>query len=448
MQVYQLNEQKNLTDQENPVNINNSDKKNADDKLLTGITNGRYDKIPALHNDVVKQKMLSKVDKDITGTGNLEAEGTFKPETFTHEDINQHRDPDKINKNVPEKIKESTSGDKIAENQSIVNQEITPAEKPVDREESTKMDAIVGNSSESEQDVIIYDTIRIHVFDTIFTYDTVNYLPAEKKRNSTWSVEAFIAPSITSSVIKAGSDEFDIDVKRLENAISSNSGFSAGIGAGYKYKNWVFQTGLAYSRINEDFNDTLITSTTDSVSYYEYTYGGYHDIDTAYWTFMWNPIDSVYILVPFLHDSFIVSVDSTEKWNTITNTTKKFYNNLNSYTYLEIPFSIGYEFSYQRFSIIPSAGGVVGILLNAKGRTISFYDNNALTEMDKNKLPFLKTTFSWMVGLGIHYRFNNRFIFVTEPYFKQNLNSIYENRHPVSQKFSTAGIRVGIKYEF
>lgn len=445
----------NQTEEQNSICIDNTEGNSHINNDITeqtaksaGIKGCKTDNITARQDRISSRRMTfnndNKHNQQFTSVNNNISTSEINLKSETGEDNSQLKtDVNNVaGGNVALKLPEIKQEPDKQPSFEIINPDPVNQNIVSDKEYSSE------NGTIKEQDVIIYDTIRIHVYDTVYTYDTVNYRPVEKNNNAIFSLEAFVAPVISSCIFKTASNEFKSDLRKLENATSSNSGFSIGLNAGYQYKNWLLQTGLTYSQINEDFNDTLITNISDSISYYEYYFTGHHELDTAYFTFIWDPDDSLYILVPYLHDTFITDLDSAQNWQTYNNTTRRFYNNLNKYTYLEIPVSLGYEFKYQRFSIIPRIGGIIGILLNAKGRSISFYDHDALIELDKNKLPFLKTTFSWMVGLGINYRFNDHFSLITEPFFKQNLNSIYTNRHPFSQRFSTAGLRAGLKYEF
>ena len=139
--------------------------------------------------------------------------------------------------------------------------------------------------------------------------------------------------------------------------------------------------------------------------------------------------------------------DSSRVYQTESNNSIKNYNIRNKYTYLNIPLMFGYSFyDSKKLTLTGKLGGNIGILLNAKGKSFSLADNKSVIDFDKNSLPFLKTNISWMTSINMYFKLEKNMGVYIEPYFRGNLNSMFDNTHTVGLKANAIGINAGFRF--
>ena len=302
------------------------------------------------------------------------------------------------------------------------------------------------------EDLLSPELINKTVFDTVIIYDTIRYFDTievnipKKNINSNWSFD--IGFDAMNTTFNYSSDENPNLAKELNYASSVTAGYSAGMEINYHYKNWIFQTGLDYLQVNENFTYENL-STNDSLSEFwnYYPSGMETHFDTLNWQFIFNFVDSSYIYLPVISQTNTVLFDSTLITITNTTTEREIFNNINKYSYLEIPLSLGYNF-YKRDNIQVGArlGAKIGMFLNASGKTISSVDGKVVEI--SNDLPFMMTRINMFVGFPVYYEFRKSIGLILEPNYRMGINSIYNKSHVVSAGTGGIGLKIGIRYMF
>lgn len=199
---------------------------------------------------------------------------------------------------------------------------------------------------------------------------------------------------------------------------------SYGIKFNYHYKNWVISTGLDYTSVGEEINYNIKETIVDPD-------GGYYNVDPI-WA---NIYDQDNNLVPLL-----IGYEKTwiEEYKEINYKVES----INQYNYIEIPFSIGYNFAFRKFSVCPSAGMSFGFLYSASG-SIPQINSTEFIELDKSSKYLQKKVTNFSFGLSFEYLITPNYGIYIKPVYKQGLNSIYKN-YPLSGKYRNAGVKFGI----
>lgn len=199
---------------------------------------------------------------------------------------------------------------------------------------------------------------------------------------------------------------------------------SYGIKFNYQYKNWVVGAGLDYTsvgeEINYDINETIVDPN-----------GGYYDVDTV-WAIIYDLDDN---LVPM-----IIGYDRT--WVEEYKDINYGVSNTNRYNYIEIPVSVGYRFAMRKFSICPTVGMSFGFLFSASGN-LPLYDSTNFGELNEKSGYLEKSIANMSFSLGFEYSITPNYGVYIKPFYKQGLNSIYNN-YPLSGIYRNAGVKFGI----
>ncbi len=344
------------------------------------------------------------------------------------------------------------------------------------------------NNTSPESSKIISYIDTLVVYDTIKYYDTLivkNTKPKTFKTalgTSLWS----ITPHVTAFGSNPNHISSTSETESLFNKTYTNElSYSFGLSANYDINNWRISSGLDYTIIQEEFNYETQKTETNPVKKYTLNESGfYSDIyknitytyeyregftyDTVYTDYtvikyeynnysvldtVWRyKIDSVFeqgtdTIMHVRYDTVRVATYDTSYYNSIDTTIyTTYYQNINKYTYIEIPLSIGYAFNIKRFSIRPTVGALFGIMLNAKGKGISMTNKNEVYNLSDMDLPFMNVQISMFVGIGLEYKIQDNLALSFQPFYRRNLNSIYSEESVLDKRFSGLGATFGLSF--
>jgi hypothetical protein len=287
---------------------------------------------------------------------------------------------------------------------------------------------------------------------------TIQAYKKQPKKNP-WSLECFIAPSYTANYIFGATSQESIDYSdRLKDVTKPGLNYTAGININYLYRNWQLQSGIAYTRINEKIqSEMFLENPKDAYDYtpngniFNYTLNGnYYFIDTSSisYTYVYTQDSIIHVsdtIWNYAIDTSTVSIfDSTLVTIFDTNNRKTFYNFT---TYLEVPLLISYEFPYDHLSFYIKGGLVTGFLIKAYGKKISNNDFISLIDVKGNS-GYANIIYTFSMAVGIRYKLNEHFDILAEPYYRRNINSLFVKNYPVTLRYNTFGLRVGLRYLF
>jgi len=230
--------------------------------------------------------------------------------------------------------------------------------------------------------------------------------------NPAWNKEYLDIYSSADYVIRQFNDTPNSSYMQMrKQSTSFSSAFSVGVRYNKVFENGLsFRVGLNYSQINEKF---------------QFVQG--------------NIIQLQYILNA--NGDTIGSYESVYK---------RYKTSYNKYRTIDVPITMGYEKAFGKCTINLSAG----IVLNA-------YSWNRGEVLDKNLQPVninnTDTTNPYQlknnIGLGgiasasFYYPINEQWKLFAEPYFRYNFSSMSSKELTLKQKYHTAGLRIGLRFD-
>jgi hypothetical protein len=187
---------------------------------------------------------------------------------------------------------------------------------------------------------------------------------------------------------------------------------------GYDFTKAGLRTGISYTRLGENFE-------------YSYTrqIGGYYKTDTVETYYTIAGIDTSWYYVT---DSSWVNID----YKNYT------YKNPNYYRYVEIPFSVKFNFLNRPKLNCYAIGGVVaGFNFGRKALYILPEEDLPVKWISGPEMsPFM---FSWQAGLGGEYRIGSKLRIFSEVKYRKQLTDFYKD-YPLDKKFELLNIKTGI----
>lgn len=200
-------------------------------------------------------------------------------------------------------------------------------------------------------------------------------------------------------------------LQRRKESTRFASAFSAGLRYTRVFSNAVsFRAGINYSQVNENFR--FVQGNIIQVTYITNSAG-----------------------------------DTT---GSFSSTVTRYKTTRNRYRTIDIPVSIGYEIGNERLHANLNAGLVMNLYSWQRGDVLdSAYQPVSITTGKANSPYQFKTN----IGLGfigaasIYYKLNDRFHLLAEPYIRYNLSPANKPDITLKQKFTTMGLRLGIRID-
>lgn len=195
----------------------------------------------------------------------------------------------------------------------------------------------------------------------------------------------------------------------------------------YQRGSFLIRTGLGAGRSEDNGDYTIRFDTYDSIGYYYKV--------------------SSFTVVPGYPDSIIFNTVVENVYDSISHTEQQRPENF--YTYLQIPLSIGYTLSeFRRWSFTLTGGPVVSFLVSSNEKQVTFYDPGASNIIIEDQTPArVKTSWQFMLNLGIHYMVTDRTSLMLEPTYRQYLKTIYTDNNQSRPPYSF-GLRAGLLFTF
>ncbi|NOY50759.1 MAG: hypothetical protein GXO88_09395 [Chlorobi bacterium] len=209
---------------------------------------------------------------------------------------------------------------------------------------------------------------------------------------------------------------------------SSQKNSIYGFNLSYYYNNWVIKSGLNYTSIHERSKYYIKETIIDPD-------GGYLDIDTIWASYLDENNNLVRMIVGY--NTHWVEAYKTNNYN---------YDYSTAYSYIEIPFIIGYGIKMRKFIFTPSVGFSVGFLISAKGK-LPLSISNTFVDLNKSSIYLNKTSSNLLFNFSIEYLIHQNYSLYVKPFYNKGLKSIYTN-YPLKGYYSNAGLKFGINIYF
>ena len=270
---------------------------------------------------------------------------------------------------------------------------------------------IVPDSLQNEM-VELYDSMKVEKkFSISFSLGT-NYI---MKQNSILDPSQGMAPNPQySQTLEDCIVSLPLDLRlnyNLNNKFSLSTGINtASLGEKIDY-NDVHENYMVY---DSNFIDTVCNIGTFHIPYYDINT---NQMDTAIYSVM---MDTSY----WVNESY--------EEESINN-----YNVQNRYTYLNIPFMIGYQFKIKKISIGLRAGGAVGFRINNSN---GMYYNSNIQGLHSFKAK--KTIYNIVTTASVGYQFKKIEMFVEPKYWFNLTNSVLKSN--IDHKYHLLGLNIGV----
>jgi hypothetical protein len=165
----------------------------------------------------------------------------------------------------------------------------------------------------------------------------------------------------------------------------------------------------------------------------------YTDYDTAYIT--GNP----YILSTILQrqdSSYVIQNDTMQVSKYDQEIAKR--NGVNRISYIEFPVEMSFCFTQGKAGMGITGGLSPSLLISQKGNYLR-RDGRGIESFSEIE-TFRKFMLNARLSADFYYRFSGRAKLLVRPQIKSNLNSVFDNKYGVNQKYYSTGILFGISY--
>jgi hypothetical protein len=194
----------------------------------------------------------------------------------------------------------------------------------------------------------------------------------------------------------------------------------------YKKNDYLLQTGLGVSIVTDAGNY--------HIDYNKYM-GSYEDVYDVTFDTINNQV------VPVYHTQTVDVYDSIN-YVRITPSERR-------YTYLQIPFMLGYGKDYRRFGWFVKAGPALALMVHENIPEMSMPEDQFKIVNVENSLPSrMSANWQFILSAGASYKLGNKVSLSVEPLMRYYINSDYEpgkftTRHPYA-----IGLRTGLLFNF
>ena len=346
----------------------------------------------------------------------LTSEKDIIKDIITDSTYNKHINPLTIDSNDGFSIINDSSLKEISD--TLENTVFLFKDSILDAFSQNLLDSVIEDSIQKAPDslqnemVELFDSMKVEKkFSISFSLGT-NYI---MKQNSILDPSQGMAPNPQySQTLEECIISLPLDLRvnyNLNNKFSLSSGINtASLGEKIDYYD-VHENYMVY---DSNFIDTVCNIGTFHVPYYDINT---NQMDTAIYSLM---MDTSY----WVNESY--------EEESINN-----YNVQNRYTYLNIPFMIGYQFKINNINIGLRAGGAVGFRINNSN---GMYYNSNIQGLHSFKAK--KTIYNIVTTASIGYQFKNIEMFIEPRYWFNLTNSILKSE--IDHKYHVLGLNIGV----
>ena len=346
----------------------------------------------------------------------LTSEKDIIKDIITDSTYNKHINPLTIDSNDGFSIINDSSLKEISD--TLENTVFLFKDSILDAFSQNLLDSVIEDSIQKAPDslqnemVELFDSMKVEKkFSISFSLGT-NYI---MKQNSILDPSQGMAPNPQySQTLEECIISLPLDLRvnyNLNNKFSLSSGINtASLGEKIDY-NDVHENYMVY---DSNFIDTVCNIGTFHVPYYDINT---NQMDTAIYSLM---MDTSY----WVNESY--------EEESVNN-----YNVQNRYTYLNIPFMIGYQFKINNINIGLRAGGAVGFRINNSN---GMYYNSNIQGLHSFKAK--KTIYNIVTTASLGYQFKNIEMFIEPRYWFNLTNSILKS--DIDHKYHVLGLNIGV----
>lgn len=194
--------------------------------------------------------------------------------------------------------------------------------------------------------------------------------------------------------------------------------------------------------------NSIITSHDTTITYYDETSGLFYTASLPVNITQSTLIDTNYYYA--IDSSYNQSIDTIKtnyelkKLMVVKDPNQANLKGRNTFSYIEVPVLIGYEWGLKRWRLSLKGGIGVGMLT----RQQSYY----LTSDEAEVAPvstavYTKIMYNGILRAGVHYNFTPQFGIDIVPFSRVNINNMTNKNAPFKQKFNNVGLQFGFSYK-
>ena len=200
-------------------------------------------------------------------------------------------------------------------------------------------------------------------------------------------------------------------LQKRKESTKFSSAYSAGIRYTRVFSNGMsIRTGVNYSQINEKFT---------------------------------------YVQGNLVQVTYIIDANGDTTGSYITTGTR-YKTTHNKFRTIDVPLLIGYELGNGKFHANINAGVIINAYSWQKGEVLDASLKPVSITTGKANSPYQYKTnigLGFMTGISAYYKLNEKIHILAEPYFRYSLSPMSKENLTFKQKYNTAGLRLGIRFD-
>jgi hypothetical protein len=270
--------------------------------------------------------------------------------------------------------------------------------------------------------VPVYDTIRVNVYDTVRIKQPVPVSSfSYKSKQSGFILGASFAHAFMFSKLEA-SDSMGKLSAELNSALKENSSNNLGLSFIYKNTNWMFESGVYWTKHKYTFNYSTLFKETVMVT----------DTTDKYYTHI-NGLDTTWV--------YVIQERQEER-----STEKAYYSDFN-YQFIAVPLLAGYTSTVRNVTFEFKAGMVFNFYFRSKGYYLKSLANNNIG-IEEGAAPNAGLTLSLMGAAAIDYYLNKQFHLFGQPFVTWDALPLTGRNAEYKTTTLQIGLQAGIRYYF
>jgi len=379
-----------------------------------------------------QHSLVSQNDNPHTSSNSVQGSDAQKDNSDVSKDVDFAKVEKKSNSNTLNNYNNTTADKMVAKN------ELKEESENLKVEQFSK----VQNTSVTESNLQKISPIpAIHLTSEIEN-SSVNGVPeiemnqddyATKKSTRGISIDAYygvVSKSKINNSLAKGSSEYYWDFYKQNGYQKSTYG---GLNVNYMYNGFKFGSGLGCYKINETRPN------------YKYEY------DTT--TFL--PFGGIILSGTRVYEEDTTLILYTPHEQDVMSA---FESNQNSYTYITIPLSVGYELYLKKISFEANTGIVYQRLIGTDGLSVKvddyedeskglyYYSDRYMTTTNKNKDAFNKNMLRLNLNLISRYRMTDQLDLFAGVNYGASFNTIYKKEYFIEKNVQNFGVNFGVTY--
>lgn len=310
-------------------------------------------------------------------------------------------------------------------------------------------------SEENESEILFRDNSIINFIKPVYSElninpDVENFSNREVNENILkkwhWSVEGFIMPMTSSATYDVNDNEYPDFSKNYKGDASPSNTLSGGLLLQSTHMNLSFQTGVLLTSLSDRPNYQFTGYSMDTSLITQIIPGGhyiYDSIPILDLDYLLQTGDSEYLWVK--DSAFVPEKDTITVQQINARKYTEYQRTSNTFTYVELPVIAGYTFSQGKINLTLRAGVIFGLLSYSGGEIPSPYSESGTDVIQRNNCR--KLLLSGITNLEIAYDATSHISIVTAPVYRFSLSSVFNKNYLVDQRFSSFGIKFGLRYK-